>query len=64
MTIVDAASTDAASRTSHRTTASPSTGSPDRDVTVTLSPSAASRRATRTPAGESRFLLLSGATGG
>src|ERR1700757_1167889 len=46
---VNAASTDAASRTSHWTTDSPSTGSPDREVTVTLSPSAASRRAIASP---------------
>src|SRR5215468_1247009 len=44
-----AASTDAASRTSHRTTATPSTGSPEREVTVTLSPSAANRRAMASP---------------
>ena len=41
---VKAASTEGPSRTSHRTTASPSTGSPEREVTVTLSPSAANRR--------------------
>src|SRR5208283_6227845 len=48
-TAVKAASTDAASRTSQRTTASPSTGSPEREVTVTLSPSAANRRAMASP---------------
>ena len=39
---------DAASRTSHWTTGSPSTGSPEREVTVTL-PSAAKRRAMASP---------------
>jgi hypothetical protein len=48
-TAVKAASTDAASRTSQPTTDSPSTGSPDLEVTVTLSPSAASRRAIASP---------------
>ena len=48
-TAVKAASTDAASRTSQATTDSPSTGSPDLEVTVTLSPSAASRRAIASP---------------
>ncbi len=48
-TCLKAASTDPASRTSQGTTARPSTGSPDREVTVTLSPSAASRRAMASP---------------
>ena len=48
-TAVNAASTEAASRTSQATTERPSTAAPDRDVTVTLSPSAASRRAIASP---------------
>src|SRR6266849_4261296 len=48
-TAANAASTDAASRTSQRTTGSPSTGSPEREVAVTLSPSAANRRAMASP---------------
>jgi hypothetical protein len=44
-----AASTDAASVTSQRTTLSPGTGSPERDVTMTRSPPAASLRAMARP---------------
>src|SRR5258708_7892732 len=53
-TAAKAASTEGPSRTSHRTTASPSTGSPEREVTVTLSPSAANRRAMASPLPPSR----------
>ena len=48
-TAPNAASTLAESCTSQRTTASPSTGSPEREVTVTLSPPAASRRPMASP---------------
>ena len=45
----NAASTAAASRTSHLATVSPGTSAPERDVTVTASPAAASLRAIASP---------------
>ena len=46
---LNAASTAAGSRTSQATAVSPGTGSPDREVTVTASPAAASRWAMARP---------------
>ena len=48
-TFAKASSTEATSRTSHATVASPSTLSPERDATVTASPAAASLRAIASP---------------
>src|SRR5438128_3634952 len=45
----NAASTAAGSRTSHLTTVRPGTSAPDREVTVTASPAAASLRAIASP---------------